>query len=234
MLVLEIFEPNKLGIRNASPACLKAEALMILSGVPYQLKSGDVRKSPTGKFPILHDGGEIIADSSHILEHLRAKYSFTIDSDLTDEQKAISHTLQHMLEEHQYFITVYFRWMENPKLMREELFVDIPNPIRKIIFSIIHNKQKKALHLQGTSRHSRVQLIEMARDNFKAIAGLLGNKNYVLGDKIHSVDAVVFAQIEAAFSATVPTPLKDMAHDFPTLTKYLDRFRDEVFGAKPA
>jgi len=229
MLKLQVFSP-KLGIRNASPACLKADALMAMSGLPYELDYADVRKAPRQKFPVLLDNGKPIPDSNHIQTHLSNHHGFDIDKGLSKEQLATAHCVQHMLEDFHYFILIFFRWIEQPEVIRKNLFSDIPNPIRKVVFSIIHRNQKKLLWLQGTSRHSRAELIEFARQNFASIDTLLGDQPYLFGAQLRSIDATVYASLESSFNAEVETPFTDMKPEFPRLLAYCDRFRNEVFG----
>lgn len=229
MLILETFRPA-FGIRCPSPPCLKTEALLALSGVEYELKYGDVTKAPRGKFPVLHDGETVIPDSANIHSHLVKHYGFDIDADLSEQERAVSHAFQQMLEKHQYFISAYLRWRDNAELVRNGLLGDVPAFIRPIIFVIVRKKVLKTSYLQGTSRHTDEELVSMVRANLTAIDSMIGDKTWFFGEKIHSIDAVMFGQLEEIFFAEIPTPTRIMAAEFPKLTDYVVRFRKEVFG----
>ncbi len=54
------------GMRNASPLNLKAEALLAMSGLPYETREAMPSKGPLGKLPALVDGSRVIGDSARM------------------------------------------------------------------------------------------------------------------------------------------------------------------------
>ena len=77
MLILHTFGPA-FGLPDPSPFCMKAMALLKMSGLEHQCVSGDPRKAPKGKLPCLVDGDATIADSTFIRWHLEEKYALRL------------------------------------------------------------------------------------------------------------------------------------------------------------
>ena len=83
VIVLHQFAPA-FGLPNASPFCMKLETYLRLAGLPYRLANdGDVFKAPKGKLPYIDDDGTLVADSSFIIDHLKARYGDRLDTALT-------------------------------------------------------------------------------------------------------------------------------------------------------
>ncbi|MEM7439852.1 MAG: Tom37 metaxin N-terminal-like domain-containing protein, partial [Pseudomonadota bacterium] len=99
--------PPAFGELNGSPFCVKALALLQMSGLDFETEIiDDPRKQPKGKLPVLHDEGTVIPDSSLIRVHLEQKYGLDFDAGLDPRQKAESHAIVRMLEEGLYFLIV--------------------------------------------------------------------------------------------------------------------------------
>ena len=110
MLKLITFEPA-LGCRSPSPFAVKAEALLTMSKLPFEKIYGDVRKAPRGKFPVLMDGDKIIPDTAHIQAYLEEQKGVDFDKGLNLHQKSIAQAFRRLVEDHLYFLNMYFRWI---------------------------------------------------------------------------------------------------------------------------
>lgn len=229
MIILKSL-PGAFGLRSASPFCMKAEALLALSGLEFEIEIGDPRKSPTNKLPVLVDEGQIIADTSLIKKHLEDQHSVKFDDHLNAHQKALALAVQRMVEDHLYFAIVYFRWVEHPDMVRETFFNFIPAPIRKFVFSKILKKVKRDLQGHGLARHDRENIIEFAAQDLQAISTLLGDNKFFFGEQISSTDAVLFGALEILYSSTEDHALKDVAKSFENLQAYDQRLKDALFG----
>jgi glutathione S-transferase len=104
--------PSHWNLPSASPFCIKLEAYLKLSKIPYQIKViNDPRGAPKGKLPFIKDGEKTIADTSLIIEYLNKTYGDKLDVNLTPEQKALAITIQRLCEDHLYWIIMYERWL---------------------------------------------------------------------------------------------------------------------------
>lgn len=122
---------------DASPFCVKVEAYLRMAGLPYEILSGAhyLRKAPKGKLPYIDDNGKVIADSSFILNYLKATYGDSLDSGLNPQEKAIAHAFAKMIEENLYWVLVHARWKldHNWAILNRTFFGSIPFPLNKII-----------------------------------------------------------------------------------------------------
>ena len=95
------------GIPNLSHFCCKLETYLRLADIPYQMVKSIPTKAPKGKLPFIEDGNQSIADSDLIIQHLKQAYGDKLDADLTPSEKAISLSMQRLLEDHLFWITMY-------------------------------------------------------------------------------------------------------------------------------
>jgi len=228
MLKLITFKPC-LGVRAPSPFALKADALLAMSGLPYEREFGDLRKAPRGKLPVLDDDGRLIPDSDLIRRYLETEKGVNFDSSLTEEQRASATALRGMLEYHFYFIAANFRWGDHPDAIREAFFDLVPKPFRRMVFKGVDRTRKKTMYLQGTGRYTREELIAAGTEDIGAMATLLGDKLYAFGDRPTSIDATLFGALENVIAFDADTPLKQAALKHDSLIAYCDRCRKEFF-----
>ena len=112
--MITLFQPPPaFGMPCLSPFGIKVETYLRMVGLPYRTVNGDPRKGPKGKIPWIEDDGRLVADSSDIIDHLKARYGDPLDKDLTPAQRAVAHATRRMLEEHLYWVGVYTRWIED-------------------------------------------------------------------------------------------------------------------------
>jgi glutathione S-transferase len=233
MLILLTFKPS-LGVRSPSPFTLKADGLLAMSGLPYERKYGDVRRAPKGKYPVLVDGDRIVPDSSHIQDYLEREKGIDFDAGLNQEQRATALAIRRMLENHLYFISTYFRWIENPDVTREALFADVPGLLRRPVFSMLQGRVRKTLHLHGIGRHTPAEMLSFGKEDMAAVAALLGDKNWFFGNEPKSVDACIFGFLEGILNATIDTPLQRAGRSHANLVAFCDRFRNRYFAENEA
>ena len=228
MLKLITFKPC-LGVRAPSPFALKADALLAMSGLPYEREFGDLRKAPRGKLPVLDDGGRLIPDSDLIRHYLETEKGIDFDGILTEKQRASATAIRGMLEYHFYFIAANFRWDDHPEAIRQAFFNLVPRPFRKIVFKGVDRTRKKTMYLQGTGRNTREELIASGTEVIDALATLLGDKHYAFGDRPTAIDASMFGTLENVIAFDVDTPLKQAALRYDNLVAYCHRCRKEFF-----
>jgi glutathione S-transferase len=217
---------------DPSPFVLKAEMLLKISGLPYRKVMSDVRKAPKGKIPFIEDQGQTIADTTFIRLYLERKHGIDFDKGLTAEQKATSWAVDKLCEDHLYWGIVHDRWMTDENFERgpAHFFKEIPRLIRPVITSMVRRKLRKGLDAQGLGRHSNVEIIELFSRGVSSIAALLGEKPYMMGNSISSVDATVFGIIAGALTPIYSdSPLFASVTQHPNLMAYRDRLMKQYF-----
>ena len=231
MLVLQSFPPV-LGLRSASPFTTKAEALLALSGLPYEVQHvSDPRKAPRGKLPVLLDGRETIPDSAHIQTHLERVHGVDYDSHLDARERASATAFRRLVEHHLYFIAGHLRWEMHPDAVRDGYFAEIPGPLRGIVFGLANRNVRKGMRMQGLGRHTRAELVAFGEQDIEALSVALGDKDCFLGDRPASIDATVYGALHGILDCTLDTPLKAAAEARPNLRAYLDRMSPRLFEA---
>lgn len=138
MITLYCFGPA-FGLPDPSPFVTKAEMLLKLAGLPYEKNPKGLRKSPKGKLPYIEDQGSIIADSTFIRWHIEKKYGFDFDRTLNAEERGVAWAVEKLLEDHLYWISVRWRWLDDDSFARGPaiFFKGIPWPARPLVESLI-------------------------------------------------------------------------------------------------
>lgn len=219
------------GVANPSPFCLKVETYLRMVKAPYEVSSTlDTRPAPKGKLPWIEDSGRKIADSGLILEHLERTYG--LDRGMSDHDRAVAHLVRRTLEESLYFVIVYTRWQDEAGWAKTKplFFSSFPQPLRTIGPIVARRQILRTLHGQGIGRHAIGKVLARGREDLDAVAGVLGDKPFLLGDTPRSVDATVFAFVENILHNTVRTPLSDHAAMRKNLPAYVARMKERFWA----
>lgn len=223
MLRLLAFAPA-MGMISPSPFSVKSLALLEMSGLPYERVNGDPRRAPKRKLPVLDDAGRLVADSHLIQAYLARVHGFDPDAHLTDENRAVSTAFRALVEDQLYWVLVYARWIDNPKVARDAFFATLPAPLRNAVFGIVRRQVRAALHGQGLGRHERAQVYRIGTEGVAALAEHLGDKPYFLGGRPSGIDTALFGFLENVITPRLETPLKEAVMSYPKLVSYRDRF----------
>src|SRR5262245_31088799 len=155
MITLYTFGPF-FGLPDPSPFVMKGEMLLKLSGLPYETNTRGFTRAPKGKLPYIKDGDEIVADSTLMRLHIEKKYGFDFDRGLSEREKGIAWSVEKMLEDHLYWLLIYWRWMIDENFDRgpRGFFKRAPAIIRPVIVNAVRKKVRGNLHGQGLGRHA--------------------------------------------------------------------------------
>ena len=218
---------------SPSPFCVKLELLLKMANIPYSNRyDAKVRKAPKAKLPyIVIDGKQTIADSELILRHLKDSGQFRVDEWLSDSLKAQCIAVTRLAEDHLYWLLVDSRWLNDDvwPVLRESFFAGLPPLVKSIVPAIVRKQVRKTLYGHGLGRHSREELKYFAENDLEALDALLGDKPYMMGERICSVDATVYGILSSICYPDFNTPLKATVLDRPNLTAYCDRITGRFF-----
>ncbi len=231
MITLYTFGPY-FGLPDASPFVTKAMLLLKLAGLPYKEDRGGFRKAPKGKLPYIDDDGTVVPDSTFIRFHIEKKYDFDFDARLDAAQKATAWTAEKMCEEHLYWALVVSRWIDDANFAKgpAHFFKAVPMPLRPIVQSLVRRKFKKTLKSQGFGRHTPAEQDELAIADLDALATLIGDKAFLMGEKPCGADATVFAFVASFLTPVFDTPVRTAAEHHANLTGYRDRITRLYFS----
>jgi glutathione S-transferase len=232
MIRLHQFAPA-FGLPNASPFCMKVETYLRMAGLPFELANdGDVFKAPKRKLPYIDDGGTLVADSSFIVEHLKARHGDPLDATLSASQRALATAFQRLFEENLYWAVVHSRWIEDAgwQKTREAFFGTMPLPLRWIVPSLARRGLRAELHGQGMGRHSAAEIHAIGCHDVTAVADFLADKAFMLGEQPCSLDATAHAFLANLLWAPVDSPIQRHARSRLTLEAYCQRMKARYFG----
>lgn len=224
------------GLPNASPFCMKLETYLRMAKLPYDIKFiHNPQKAPKGKFPFVQIDGKTYSDSEMIIDELKTRYGDPLDQDLTKEQRALSILIDHTFCERLYWVTVYLRWQDEQgwAQINHEYFGHLPALLKFFVPSLVRKQTIKALYGQGMGRHRLDEVVHMGEKTLDALASLLGEQVYFLGDKPSSVDATAFAFLANILYTPLHDPLKKHALSLPALGAYCERMWDALYSDFP-
>jgi len=213
------------GLADPSPFCMKAMALLKMSGIEHECVPGDPRQAPKGKIPWASDDGEIIADSTFIRLHLEREHGIDFFPGVSVHDRAIGWAFEKMCEEHLYFCILFDRWMIDANFDKgpRRFFDQIPALMRPMVLAMVRRDIRHTLKGQGIGRHGHEEIVELARHDFDALANFLGEKTYFLGDRLTGTDAVVHSFLAGADAAFFDGPIRQAVRAHDNLIAYIDR-----------
>lgn len=224
-MITLITYPAQFGTRSSSPFCIKAEYLLNMAGVPWQRQDeNDPRKWPKAKLPAITVDTDIIGDSDGIRHYLEGQGA-DFDKNLTDIEKAQSHTFIRMAEEHMYFHLVMDRWGNDAvwPTIRDVYFGDIPKLPRLIITRGLRAKLMKGMLAQGLGRLSPAERMERLEPDLQAIRSQLSQGDFLFGSEPCVADTSVASVLAAMRATPIKTDLSQRIASDQLLSDYIDR-----------
>lgn len=220
--------PAAWGTPSLSPFCIKLELYLKLAKLEYVVAPANPMKAPKGKMPYVRiDDSPLLGDSQLILEALKQRFGDPLDANLTAAQRALGHLVRRTLEEATYFTGLYTRWLV------DENFAVVATEFRKFVpfFAppLIRRNVRKAAKAQGIARHTKEEVEAMAHADWTAIAQILGESRWLLGDAPTSHDATLFAFLESTLGFPRLTPIRAHIETLPNLVSYRERIKAEYF-----
>ena len=230
-IALHRFGPY-LGTPDSSPFVIKAMVLLQLAGLAFSGVQGNPFKAPQRFLPYIVDDGVTVADSGLIRAHLERKYGVDFDAGLDPVRKAQAWAIERMCEDHLYFAMLESRWLDG-KIFGEGLgkhmFGPIPAPLRPLVKGLLRRMNAKRLAGHGLGRHSKSDIAALARRDIDALATLIGEKPYLMGEKPCGADGFVFGIVTAILTPPIESPLRAAMATHANLVAYRDRLTRQFF-----
>ncbi len=219
------------GCPDASPFVMKGEMLLKLAKLEYQTSSKGFLRAPKGKLPYIDDNGTIVADSTLIRLYLERQYGIDFDRSLKPGERGIAWATEKMLEDHLYWVLVYWRWMNDANFERgpANFFKRAPAFIRPLVKWKVRGNVRRSLHAHGIGRHDEAEMTAMSDRAFEALSLMLGENQYLMGNEACGADATAFAFIAGSLSPVFESPAHAKARSLPNLVAYRDRMMAEFY-----
>jgi glutathione S-transferase len=215
---------------SLSPFCVKAAMLLARSGLPWQREDlSDPRKMPHQKLPVLKTPERLVADSDGIRDWLEEQ-GLDFDEGLSPQNRARARALTHMAEDHLYFHAVQDRWNNDAvwPAIRDSYFSSIPGLLRGPITRGLRKTVQRGLGFQGTARFAPHERMHRVDKDLRAVADLLQDHPFLMGDAICSADLSMGPMLAALAETPVETDLTRRVTGDAALTGYIDRVRQTV------
>jgi hypothetical protein len=224
------------GVSDGSPYVARVECYLRLIDKPYvKAASVDLSENPRGKMPMANVFGTMVDDSARILEAIQCHYDIDADKGLTAQQKANGHLVRRLMTGSLYWVRLHMNFgMEHGREAVRNGFKDsIPAALMPLIFPMVIRGQQANLDGQGIGKLTHNEIIEMGKEDLRALATLLGNNKYVLGTKEATVyDCDVYAFVSHCFYDATPAAMewvKEIRKELPNLDKYIAHMRTLFF-----
>ncbi len=232
-ITLYAFETPE-GCFNMSPYCTKAEILLKMAGLPYQLEIPEDYKSfSKGKLPVMKDGDAVIEDSEFIRLHIAEKHGKTLDRTLTGTAIASGHAMMRMLDERTILGLVTGRWVDDSgwRVIEPMFFGELPQEERKAVGPAMREQVSEGVKAQGFGRHTREQQNRLLEADINSVAALLGEKNWLFSDEPTYLDASLFGFLANFYAAPPATVLTELVAKRPNLVAYVNRGLEKWYPA---
>ena len=188
-----------------SPFCDKIRRVLAWKKQPYEIKNLKLletvtrlpRLNPVGKVPTLEHDGQVISDSSDIAIYLEERFPDPPLLPRGVEDRARCHLLEDWADESLYFYEARLRFTFAQNVARTaELLVAGENPIMKRLGSVVGQRSMRSvLAKQGIGRKSEEAVLRDLARHAEAVAGILGARDWLIGDQLTLADISVFVQL---------------------------------------
>lgn len=226
---------------SLSPYCLKVETWLRLTGLKYEnVDHKNKFRSKKGQLPFIELNGEEIADSAIILKELGQRNEKDLDAGLTNEQKALSHAMISMIENHLVWVVIWWRskypdnMIKGYKLnLQQAMGTKVPQVILNFIFKFnFGRKGAKKVKAQGIGVHKPDEIMEFGKSDLKVLSDMLADKPFFFGDEPTNLDVVSFANLAQIYflDKEIQYPLRDyMAESCPNLVGLVNRMKERCY-----
>ncbi|MBI4920175.1 MAG: glutathione S-transferase family protein [Devosia nanyangense] len=217
------------GLPSTGPFALKLIKWLELAGIPYrQAIENSPGKGPKGKNPWIELDGERIGDTEIIIGLLAKRSGFDIEAELSPEQKALSHAVRRMLEEHFHQVLEWelFAHANGAAYIRDLAATMVPRPLAGTAASVYSRRFHKQLHARGIARHSDEIIAAKGKADVDAVEALLGEKLFLVADRPSMADVTAYGLLMPMAKWPMRTPVADDIKRRPRLLAWLDRISD--------
>jgi glutathione S-transferase len=221
-----------LGTPDSSPFVIKTMLLLKFAGLAYRDVRGNPLKAPQRFLPVIVDDGVTVADSTLIRRHIETKYGVDFDALLSPAQKAVAWAVERMCEDHLYFAMLELRWLDKQNFangLGRHMFGVVPAPVRPLVKLMLRRMNAKRLVGHGIGRHARADIAALASRDLDALAALLSDKPYLMGDNPCAADATVFGIVTSIMTPSLESAVVTAARGHANLVAYCGRVADQYF-----
>ncbi|KAL4219360.1 hypothetical protein ACF0H5_021940 [Mactra antiquata] len=192
--------PYRKGIPNIGHFVIKLETYLRIAKIPFQVNYFH-ENGPKNKTPWIEYNGITMGDSQLIIEFLNKEFSVNLNDHLSTLEVSQAWAIQKWIEEFTYWLNVATRWTVFGEETLSHIF-GIAGIKGTVARCLLTSMIRKHLYTVGIGRHSNEEIQEMMINDIRHFTVLLGNKNFLMGDKISVVDCAAFGILSQVRWAT--------------------------------
>ncbi|KAM4694636.1 failed axon connections homolog [Discoglossus pictus] len=226
-IILHQFSRPNNGVPSLSPFCLKMETYLRMADLPYQ-NYFDGKLSPQGKMPWIEYNHKRVSGTEFIIDFLEEKLGVNLNKNLNPHERAVSRAVTKMVEEHFYWTLAYCQWVDNLHETQKMLTFTGPlsDLLKWILCHLTKGIVKREMYGQGIGRFSEEEIYVLMEKDMRSLAGLLGDKKYLMGPKFSTIDATVFGHLaQAMWTLPGTRPERLIKGELINLAMYCERIR---------
>jgi glutathione S-transferase len=223
------------GIAGIVPASMKLETWLRMAGLEYKIAPVDFSLAPKGKMPFVSIDGDIMGDSTLIIERLSRERGLDTDRGLSRSERAVSLAFRRMLKEHLYFALAHDRWVDDENfvvygdMLRQLFFNQLPAEQCEPAMAAIRAETIAQLRGQGMGRHRPDEIHRLGMADLTALSDFLGDKPFLMGDEPTTVDATQYAYVANTIFLPLRSKLRDHGLSLKNLVAHCERMRARYF-----
>jgi glutathione S-transferase len=187
-----------------SPFCDKIRRVLQYKRLPYRVREVPLTQTlslkkinPAGKVPCIEHEGRYVGDSTDIAHYLEDKFPERPLVPKDARLAAQCHVLEDWADETLYFFEMYFRFglSHNAERWVPELAKGTPGIVQAAARGVVPLVIKRTLGAQGLGKKRHENIARDLERHLDAVAGWLGEGDWLVGDTITLADISVFAQL---------------------------------------
>ncbi|KPP70684.1 hypothetical protein Z043_110468, partial [Scleropages formosus] len=188
----------------------------------------DGKLSPQGQMPWIEYNHEQVSGTEFIIDFLEEKLGVNLNKSLSPQERAVSRAITKMVEEHFYWTIAYCQWVDNLEETQKMLAVSGPlsDLLKWILSHLTGGIVRREMYGHGIGRFSKEEVYALMEKDMRTLATLLGDKKYIMGPKLSTLDATVFGHLaQAMWTLPGTRPEKLIKGELINLAMYCERIR---------
>ena len=221
-----------------SPYMYKIDLWLSITGVPHEKIiepfSALLAQSPRGLVPFVELDGEIIDDSTVILERLKKLHNDPLnDHRLTHEQHALGILLRSLCEHELFYLMSYGRLGDERSdyqtLITFNLGDTVPKEKLESAVEAYRASVLKRLYAWRIGRYEDEFITSELRKCLGTLSVVLGDKEWLFDAKPSIYDLDIFSMLAQIVHYPLRNPQVAIAREYVNLVEYCDRVRDRFY-----
>lgn len=228
---LHIFMRNAVrNVPNPSSYALKLETWLRMAGIEHEVVETRSVSRATQQVPYIFHKGKEITDSSLIIEYLEKEFEIDSSEGLTQEQQAISRAFNKMIDDSTLWTLAAHKSIFDIENTKKMVNLPLPGVLRDLVLNNYVKKAGHRIRMVGTGRKSPEEVYHMGKEDMRAISTFLGDKKFLMGDRMTRVDCAIFGHLSVGVYNGVPSPFTEfLQSECKNMAPYMARIKEKCW-----